>query len=164
MTLRESILKNSGLIFEAENETDHLEELKKLINGEMIASMQYSIASQAVVGSNNLSYLQEHFSEHAKEEMGHYNSLVAALMQRGGKVECNLMRIGTDALPKTEELTELSTDELKDFFIRAEKNAIEAYQTYYDKIENNDKDLADIINGIISDERDHKLDFEKLNK
>lgn len=169
MTLREQILKYSDIILEdneekEESSSSYLDELKKLINGEMVASIQYSMASQAAVGSENLSYLQEHFSEHAKEEMGHYNELVAALMQRGGKTECNLMKTGTDALPKTEELTEFSTNYLKEFFIRSEKNAIDAYKSFYNKIEDEDKDLADIINGIISDERDHKLDFEKLNR
>lgn len=162
MTLRESVLRNSGLICEADNNVNYLDELKKLINGELIASMQYTIAAESVTGANNLSYLQEHFSEHAGEEKNHYSILVKALMERGGMAESNLMNIGTEALPKTKELGALTTDALCDFFIDSEKEAIKAYQEFYSEIEDEDKDLADIINGIISDEREHKLDFEKI--
>ena len=53
---------------------------------------------------------------------------------------------------------------MKQFFIEAEDGAIKAYQAYYDEIKDgaDTKDLADIINGIISDEREHKLDFERI--
>lgn len=142
-------------------ELDYLIDLAKLANGEAVAAIQYKVAAEAILG-NNQSYLGDHFSEHADEEWGHYEKLNAALMQRGSKVDGTIANMLNDALPATEELTSFDSEYLRDFFEKAEDNAIKAYQEFYDKIEEVDKDLADIINGIISDERDHKLDMTRL--
>ena len=171
MTLREQILRNAGLLIEDEGEqraaesTSYLDGLKKLINAEAAAAIQYKIAADAIVGPNQ-SYLVEHFNEHAKEEWGHYTQLVQALMERGGHPDLTIAKIISSASPATKELSSFSSDDLKQFFIEAEEGAIEAYQAYYDEIKDgaDTKDLADIINGIISDEREHKLDFERIKE
>ena len=167
MTLREQILRNAGLLVEDENEQEkpsYLDTLKKLINGEAAAAIQYKFAADAIVGPNQ-SYLVDHFEEHAKEEWGHYSELVAALMERGGHPDLSLAKILSDASPATKELTEFSSEYLRKFFADAEDAAIKAYQAYYDEIKDGQdtKDLADIINGIISDEREHKLDFTRIS-
>lgn len=173
MTLREQILRNAGLLLEDEGEQraaestsyNYLDNLKKLINAEAAAAIQYKIAADAIVGPNQ-SYLVEHFNEHAKEEWGHYTQLVQALMERGGHPDLTMAKIISDASPATKELSSFSSDDLKQFFIEAEDGAIKAYQAYYDEIKDgaDTKDLADIINGIISDEREHKLDFERIKE
>ena len=67
MTLREQILRNAGLLLEDEGEqraaesTSYLDGLKKLINAEAAAAIQYKIAADAIVGPNQ-SYLVEHFN------------------------------------------------------------------------------------------------------
>lgn len=142
-------------------ELDYLIDLAKLANGEAAAAIQYKVAAEAILGANQ-SYLAGHFGEHADEEWGHYEKLNAALMQRGSKVDGTIANMLNDALPATEELTSFDSEYLRDFFERAEDNAIKAYQEFYEKIEEADKDLADIINGIIADERDHKLDMTRL--
>ncbi len=161
MTLRESILKNSGLLFEEED--TYLDKLKKLINGEAVAAMQYKIAANAIIGPEQ-SYLVNHFNEHSEEEWGHYTQLVTALMERDGKTELNLEKTISEASPSTKELSDYSSESLRKFFIETEQDAIDAYQAFYDEIEEKDKDLADIINGIISDEREHKLDFTRIRE
>ena len=169
MTLREQILRNAGLLLEDEGEqraaesTSYLDGLKKLINAEAAAAIQYKIAADAIVGPNQ-SYLVEHFNEHASEEWEHYTQLVQALMERGGHPDLTIAKIISDANPATKELSSFSSDDLRKFFIDAEEGAIKAYQAYYDEIKDgaDTKDLADIINGIISDEREHKLDFERI--
>jgi len=169
MTLREQILRNAGLLLEDEGEqraaesTSYLDGLKKLINAEAAAAIQYKIAADAIVGPNQ-SYLVEHFNEHASEEWEHYTQLVQALMERGGHPDLTIAKIISDADPATKELSSFSSDDLRKFFIEAEDGAIKAYQVYYDEIKDgaDTKDLADIINGIISDEREHKLDFERI--
>lgn len=169
MTLREQILRNAGLLLEDDGEqrtaesTSYLDGLKKLINAEAAAAIQYKIAADAIVGPNQ-SYLVEHFNEHASEEWEHYTQLVQALMERGGHPDLTIAKIISDANPATKELSSFSSDDLKQFFIEAEEGAIKAYQAYYDEIKDgaDTKDLADIINGIISDEREHKLDFERI--
>ena len=140
---------------------DYLEELKELINGEAVAAIQYTMAYNAIRGKNQ-SYLVSHFTEHAAEEWGHYAALVAALMERDQSTEPSIARTVENALPATEELTSFDSEYLRDFFKRAEDNAIKAYIAFHDKIETLDKDLADIVLGIIQDEKDHKLDMTRI--
>lgn len=169
MTLREQILRNAGLLIEDDDEqrtaesTSYLDKLKKLINAEAVAAIQYKFAADAIVGPNQ-SYLVEHFNEHAGEEWDHYSELVKALMERGGHPELNLSKVLSEADPSTNELSEYTSESLRQFFIEAEEGAIKSYQAFYDEIEEKDKDLADIINGIISDEREHKLDFTRVKE
>ena len=150
--------------YEEERESsNYLDDLKKLINGEATAAIQYKYASDSLVGENQ-SYLQSHFDEHFTEEWGHYTQLVQALMERGGEADMTIEALTSNALPKTVEIESFDTDYLREFFISAEKEAIKEYQRFYNTIEDKDPDLADIVNGIISDERGHKLDFERLVK
>ena len=140
---------------------DYLEELKELINGEAVAAIQYTMAYNAIRGKNQ-SYLVSHFTEHAAEEWGHYSALVTALMERDQSTEPSIARTVENAIPATEELTSFDSEYLRDFFKRAEDNAIKAYIAFHDKIETLDKDLADIVLGIIQDEKDHKLDMTRI--
>ena len=135
--------------------------MKKLINGEATAAIQYKFASDSMIGDNQ-SYLRSHFEEHVTEEWGHYTQLVEALMERGGEADSTLEALISSALPETEEIESFDSEYLREFFISAEKNAIKAYQKFYNSIEDEDPDLADIVSGIISDERAHKLDFERM--
>ena len=111
---------------------------------------------------DNQSYLRSHFEEHVTEEWGHYTQLVEALMERGGEADSTLEALISSALPETEEIESFDSEYLREFFISAERNAIKAYQKFYNSIEDEDPDLADIVSGIISDERAHKLDFERM--
>lgn len=150
--------------YEEERESsNYLDDLKKLINGEATAAIQYKYASDSLVGENQ-SYLQSHFDEHFTEEWGHYTQLVQALMERGGEADMTIEALTSNALPKTVEIESFDTDYLREFFISAEKEAIKEYQRFYNTIEDKDPDLADIVSGIISDERGHKLDFERMMK
>ena len=146
---------------EERESVNYLEDLKKLINGEATAAIQYKFASDSMVGDNQ-SYLRSHFEEHVTEEWGHYTQLVEALMERGGEADSTLEALISSALPETEEIESFDSEYLREFFISAEKNAIKAYQKFYNSIEDEDPDLADIVSGIISDERAHKLDFERM--
>ena len=140
---------------------NYIDDLKKLINGEATAAIQYKFASDSMVGSDQ-SYLRSHFEEHFNEEWGHYTQLVEALMERGGEADSTLQSLISSALPETVEIDSYDSEYLREFFIDAERNAIKAYQKFYNSIEDEDPDLADIISGIISDERAHKLDFERM--
>lgn len=142
---------------------NYIDNLKKLINGEATAAIQYKFASDSMVGDNQ-SYLRSHFEEHFNEEWGHYTQLVEALMERDGEADSTLQSLISDALPETVEIDSYDSEYLREFFIDAERNAIKAYQEFYNSIEDEDPDLADIISGIISDERAHKLDFERMTK
>lgn len=146
---------------EERESVNYLEDLKKLINGEATAAIQYKFASDSMIGDNQ-SYLRSHFEEHVTEEWGHYTQLVEALMERGGEADSTLEALISSALPETEEIESFDSEYLREFFISSEKNAIKAYQKFYNSIEDEDPDLADIISGIISDERAHKLDFERM--
>lgn len=139
----------------------YLDDLKKLINGEAVAAIQYKIAADNIVGPDQ-SYFVEHFAEHSDDEWSHYTQLVSALMQREGEAESSLVNIINEAIPETEEIELFDSEYLRGFFTRAEENAIEAYQDFYDRIEKQDADLADLIIGIIHDERDHKLDMIRI--
>ena len=146
---------------EERESVNYLEDLKKLINGEATAAIQYKFASDSMIGDNQ-SYLRSHFEEHVTEEWGHYTQLVEALMERGGEADSTLEALISSALPETEEIESFDSEYLREFFISAERNAIKAYQKFYNSIEDEDPDLADIVSGIISDERAHKLDFERM--
>ena len=146
---------------EERESVNYLEDLKKLINGEATAAIQYKFASDSMIGDNQ-SYLRSHFEEHVTEEWGHYTQLVEALMERGGEADSTLEALISSALPETEEIESFDSEYLRDFFISSERNAIKAYQKFYNSIEDEDPDLADIVSGIISDERAHKLDFERM--
>ena len=146
---------------EERESVNYLEDLKKLINGEATAAIQYKFAADSMVGDNQ-SYLRSHFEEHVTEEWGHYTQLVEALMERGGEADSTLEALISSALPETEEIESFDSEYLREFFISAERNAIKAYQKFYNSIEDEDPDLADIVSGIISDERAHKLDFERM--
>lgn len=146
---------------EERESVNYLEDLKKLINGEATAAIQYKFASNSMVGDNQ-SYLRSHFEEHVTEEWGHYTQLVEALMERGGEADSTLEALISSALPETEEIESFDSEYLREFFISSERNAIKAYQKFYNSIEDEDPDLADIVSGIISDERAHKLDFERM--
>ena len=146
---------------EERESVNYLEDLKKLINGEATAAIQYKFASDSMIGDNQ-SYLRSHFEEHVTEEWGHYTQLVEALMERGGEADSTLEALISSALPETEEIESFDSEYLREFFISAERNAIKAYQKFYNSIEEENTDLADIVSGIISDERAHKLDFERM--
>ena len=146
---------------EERESVNYLEDLKKLINGEATAAIQYKFASDSMIGDNQ-SYLRSHFEEHVNEEWGHYTQLVEALMERGGEADSTLEALISSALPETEEIESFDSEYLREFFISSERNAIKAYQKFYNSIEDEDPDLADIVSGIISDERAHKLDFERM--
>lgn len=146
---------------EERESVNYLEDLKKLINGEATAAIQYKFASDSMIGDNQ-SYLRSHFEEHVNEEWGHYTQLVEALMERGGEAGSTLEALISSALPETEEIESFDSEYLREFFISSERNAIKAYQKFYNSIEDEDPDLADIVSGIISDERAHKLDFERM--
>ena len=146
---------------EERESVNYLEDLKKLINGEATAAIQYKFASGSMIGDNQ-SYLRSHFEEHVTEEWGHYTQLVEALMERGGEADSTLEALISSALPETEEIESFDSEYLREFFISSERNAIKAYQKFYNSIEDEDPDLADIVSGIISDERAHKLDFERM--
>ena len=146
---------------EERESVNYLEDLKKLINGEATAAIQYKFASDSMVGDNQ-SYLRSHFEEHVTEEWGHYTQLVEALMERGGEADSTLEALISSALPETEEIESFDSEYLREFFISAERNAIKAYQKFYNSREDEDPDLADIVSGISSDERAHKLDFERM--
>ena len=146
---------------EERESVNYLEDLKKLINGEATAAIQYKFASDSMIGDNQ-PYLRSHFEEHVTEEWGHYTQLVEALMERGGEADSTLEALISSALPETEEIESFDSEYLREFFISSERNAIKAYQKFYNSIEDEDPDLADIVSGIISDERAHKLDFERM--
>ena len=141
---------------------EYLQDLKKLINGEMVAAMQYKIIADSIVGDKNLSYVQSHCDEHYQEELDHYTMLVNALMQREDNVELNLSSLVGEALPETVEMTSNNCLDAAEFFSKSEDAAINAYLEFHEKIKDVDPDLDDIITGIISDERDHKLDFDRV--
>lgn len=141
-----------------------LDTLKQLINGELAAAIQYKIAAESLVGTGNFAYIQSHCAEHSDEEFDHYQLLVAALMQRGGSADLTIQASVNDALPATEELENADVNYIKSFFARTEDNAIEAYLAFHEEIKDSDPDLDDIILGIVEDEREHKLDFTRLDE
>ncbi len=141
-----------------------LDTLKQLINGELAAAIQYKIAAESLVGTGNFAYIQSHCAEHSEEEFDHYQLLVAALMQRGGSADFTIQASVNDALPATEELESADVNYIKGFFARAEDNAIKAYVTFHEEIKDSDPGLDDIILGIIEDEREHKLDFTRVDE
>lgn len=149
-------------LWESEENESYLSTLRKLINGEAVASIQYKIASESLIGDKNFDYLASHFAQHSEEEWDHYSMLVNALLERDSSPDLTFDAFSDKALPETEELESSDTEYLRKFFIHAEDEAIKAYQEFYDTIEDKDKDLADIINSIISDEREHKLDFTRV--
>ena len=138
--------------------------LKQLINGELAAAIQYKIAAETLIGSSNFNYIQSHCAEHSEEELNHYQLLVAALMQREGSADLTIQSLVSDALPATEELEGADVDYIKSFFARAEDNAIKAYLAFHEEIKDSDPDLDDIILGIVEDEREHKLDFTRVDE
>ena len=141
-----------------------LDTLKQLINGELAAAIQYKIAAESLVGTGNFAYIQSHCAEHSEEEFDHYQLLVAALMQRGGSADFTIQASANDALPATEELESADVNYIKGFFARAEDNAIKAYVAFHEEIKDSDPGLDDIILGIIEDEREHKLDFTRVDE
>ena len=141
-----------------------LDTLKQLINGELAAAIQYKIAAESLVGTGNFAYIQSHCAEHSEEEFDHYQLLVAALMQRGGSADFTIQASVSDALPATEELESADVNYIKGFFARAEDNAIKAYVAFHEEIKDSDPGLDDIILGIIEDEREHKLDFTRVDE
>ena len=141
-----------------------LDTLKQLINGELAAAIQYKIAAETLIGSSNFNYIQSHCAEHSEEELDHYQLLVAALMQREGSADLTVQALVSDALPATEELEGADVDYIKSFFARAEDNAIKAYLAFHEEIKDSDPDLDDIILGIVEDEREHKLDFTRIDE
>lgn len=141
-----------------------LDTLKQLINGELAAAIQYKIAAESLVGTGNFAYIQSHCAEHSEEEFNHYQLLVAALMQRGGSADFTIQASVNDALPATEELESADVNYIKGFFARAEDNAIKAYVAFHEEIKDSDPGLDDIILGIVEDEREHKLDFTRVDE
>ena len=85
-------------------------------------------------------------------------------MQRGGSADLTIQASVNDALPATEELESADVNYIKSFFARAEDNAIKAYVAFHEEIKDNDPGLDDIILGIIEDEREHKLDFTRVDE
>ena len=143
---------------------EKLDTLKQLINGELAAAIQYKIAAESLVGNDNFDYIKSHCEEHSEEEFGHYQLLVAALMQRDGSADYKIQSAVDAALPATEELENTEVAYIRDFFARAEDNAIDAYMSFHESIKEEDTDIDDIILGIVEDEREHKLDFTRIGR
>lgn len=135
--------------------------LKDLIKGELVAAIQYKIAADSCIGPNQ-SYLVKHFNEHYEDEMSHYTLLMTALMSRNEKPDINLDDIKDRAIPSTVEMTSNISSYLRKFFEDRESEAIDAYREFHEIIKNIDADLDDIVMGIMSDERDHRLDMTRI--
>ena len=139
--------------------------LNKLLGDELIAHLQYAIAAKVVVGTDYDACAAE-FDQHSKEELEHFNTILDLMVQRHLKVNSDLLTLIKDAKSGYENMNFTSSNDLVNFQIKAEKNAIEAYREFLsllEKAEKKDYALIRNIKSILDDEIEHRTDLEKIS-
>lgn len=135
--------------------------LNNLIGSELIASLQYTLASHIVVGTDYDSCKAE-FEQHAEEEMKHFNMLLECAIERDRMVNSDLKSLIDNAIPVYEYMQGNSSEDLIRFHFNAEEEAISTYKKYYMDIKDDDVTLAQTIKEILQDEIEHRKDLKKI--
>ena len=139
--------------------------LNKLLGDELIAHLQYAIASKTVFGTDYDACASE-FDQHSKEELEHFNKILDLMVQRHLEVEQDLLTLIKESKSGYEIMSETASKELVKFHIQAEKNAINTYREFLDNLtkeEQKDYALIHEIKNILSDEIEHRTDLEIIS-
>lgn len=143
------------------------EVLRALQASEMISVMFYEFAA-SVVGTPATEAIEEFFKEHAKEELEHFSKLASRLHELGSysisspssiqKYEGSVKDLKVVNSCKSHDVKELGRVSLQ-----LEKNAIEAYNRAIQiAISKDDQATIHLLREIISDEEEHRADFQAL--
>ena len=136
--------------------------LNSLIGSEMIAFLQYEIASHIVVGTDYDSCSAE-FKQHADEERDHMNDLLDCAIERNIDIQYDLPSLISNANPVYEIMNRVDSNGLIEFHYDSEESAIQTYKEFYNLIKDDDVTLADTIKHILSDEIEHRKDLGKIH-
>ncbi len=141
-----------------------------LYAGEILASMDYS---QAYDESNKYHLSDEtadHLQEHFGEETEHAVLLRKEIESRGWYEYIPMRELKQISIPPADTFGGPLTEKyVLNYFIKAEEDAIAAYSDFIEKIKDgtfgdveNPERLLKILEGIKSDEEEHKSDFEDI--
>jgi len=126
--------------------------LNEALASERICVARYQRRSD-MSGSPPAETLRAEFQQHARDEQGHVEQLVARIVQLGGEP-------GAPPVPVSDlsELTDLDTDDLADMLeedLIAERIAIESYREILGYIGSGDQATRELIEGILRGEVAH---------
>lgn len=151
-------VKFKELLLKATEFQDMFHHLKKAINDEFLAFLQYA----AGAGKCKSDRIKSEFDEHAKEEYKHALLFYTVLQELGGNYvfDPHIMMVNNDCgfTPPFGEPLEIIEDNIK-----GEQCAIASYSTLLTRFDFN-KRHKDIIQSIIDDEKKHVEDLVKLKK
>ena len=136
--------------------------LNSLIGSELVASLQYEIASHVVVGVDYDTCNSE-FKQHADEEREHMNRLLELAIERDIEINQDLISLIQMSNPAYEIMSAKSSKELVQFHFDAEEKAIKTYREFYNLIKEDDITLAKEIKIILADEIEHRKDLKKIS-
>ena len=144
--------------------------LTGLYAGEILASLDYSLAYD----ESNKYHLSEetadHLQEHFGEETEHAVLLRKELESRGWYEYISMRELKRISIPPADSFGgPLNEKYVLNYFIKAEKDAIAAYSDAIEKIKDgtfagveNAEKLLKILEDIRADEEEHKSDFEGI--
>lgn len=135
--------------------------MNRLLGDELIAHLQYKIASATVVGTDYDSCATE-FDKHANEEYDHFSKLLEKMVQEHLHVNPDLLSLIKNSQSGYTNMTRVDSEYFCKFMWKAEKDAIRAYKEFYRKIDDGDVTLKHLIRDILEDEIEHRTDLEKI--
>ncbi len=151
-------LKYKELLFKLAERNTMFCDLKKAINDETLAVLQY----MAGIGSCDSDDIKKEFDEHAKDEYRHAFMFHDILKDLGGYYAFNIQSMMMHNDCGFKQPFGISINTIMDN-IRGEECAIISYERLLKSYEWNKKH-KDMIQSIIDDEKEHRDDLFKLSK
>ncbi len=144
--------------------------LTGLYAGEILASMDYSQAYDESDKYHLSEETADHLQEHFGEETEHAVLLRKELESRGWYEYISMRELRRISIPPATVLWGPTTEKyILNYFIGAERDAIDAYSDCIEKIKDgtfagveNAEKLLKILEDIRADEEEHKSDFEGI--
>ena len=143
--------------------TELIADLKKAYLDELLAFYSYWVTAQVAEGFHG-EELVEHFTEEAKDELGHAERLAQRITELGGDpvVHPKDWEKGANATWTTPRADWSDADGMLEDQIRAERGAIEAYDRLAKRTFGKDPVTYALVTDLLQDEVAHEEFFESL--
>jgi len=141
-----------------------LEDLNRLYADEWLAVYAYNYMAQVVTGRPAAKHLAELLLDTSRDELEHQEELAERITSLGGKPVADISKLvetSNDGYP-TPPADEKDFEAIVRRVVKAEHDAIDAYNRLAQKTHGKDPITYNLIIHILSEEIEHEDEFEKL--
>ena len=141
-----------------------LEDLNRLYADEWLAVYAYNYMAQVVTGRPAAKHLAELLLDTSRDELEHQEELAERITSLGGKPVADISKLvetSNDGYP-TPPADEKDFEAIVQRVIKAEHDAIDAYNRLVQKTHGKDPITYNLIIHILSEEIEHEDEFETL--